>query len=129
MKLRQGVAGVQNRDMDPGPLGFEVEALRRLDQETLDRAVQGVAAGRGHLAGERGDVQHPAETALDHAGQQQARQFDRRRQHDLDHGAVGRQIRVQKAGDAAEAGIIDQTVDAQAARGYVGDQTFRRGGV
>ncbi len=116
MELGIGVAGAKCGDVHPGPLRLQPQALRRLDQETLDRAVQGVAAGRRHLPRQRGHVQHPTPAARDHAGQQQARQLDRRGQHDPDHGGVVGRICGQETRGAAEARVVDQTVDAQAPR-------------
>ena len=127
VKLAPGVARAQGRDMDVAVVHLKVQAARGLDQKALDRAIQGVATGRGRITGQRGDVEDPPEVAIDHARTEPVGQFNRRDQHDLEHGLMlfpGH--RLEPLG-AREAGIVDQGIDRTAARLDGLDQARRRG--
>jgi len=96
--------------MDPGGLGLQMQALGKLDQIALYRAIEGVAVGSRCKARKGGDIDDPAEPALDHARQDPVRQFRGRGQQDLDEPGLILPGRRRIGPGQAVTGIVDQGV-------------------
>ena len=92
-----------------GQIGAQIEA--ELAHEGLGRAVD-VATGIGPAAGHRAEVEDMAAVALDHAGQQGARDLNQARAVGVDHGLPVVQARaLRRLEPEREAGVVDQHID------------------
>jgi hypothetical protein len=141
-RLAAGQVGEQVRAGDLGQEGVQGQARGHgVDADVMAGDVEGGAAGEGHHAGlgrgvvglaglgppaqDRGVVDHRAAVALgDHLAQRgpgAAERAGQRHVEDLPPLLVGQ---VEDRGGAAQAGVVDQHVDAAEVRGGGGDQRF-----
>jgi len=109
MELALGEAGAEGLHDDARALELAGQGLGEREHEGLARRVHGEE--RHGLEGRRGhDVDHSAALALDHAGQEAARQLHHRARVEVDHREEPLPRQLVKATGEADAGVVDEKV-------------------